>query len=116
MSCKYGTNPTPLATAAVLELLTDFGASKHGDEWRTRDDREDVSHSEVHSVRYFSSDYPDYDWETGHLHLVHTIARLQFVLERRLLRDLAKSAELDRETDTDSPAPTSAENEMGGCG
>ncbi len=100
----------------MLELLTGEGHDKHGDKWKDRSDRYNMSHAEVHKVRYFSEDYPDYDAETGVLHLTHYLANIQFVLERRLLRDLAKSAELDRGTDTDSPVPTSAENEMGGCG
>ncbi len=116
MSCKYGENPTPLATAAVLELLTGQGADKHGDSWMTREDREDMNHHDIHKMKYFSGDYPDYDCDTNGLHLISALARMQLVLERRLRRDLAKSAELDSKTEVDSPVPTSAENEMGGCG
>ena len=97
MSCKCGDNPTPLASKAVLELLTGHGAHKYTDAWRTRSDRYNMSHAEVHKVRYFSEDYPDYDWETGVLHLVHYLANIQFILERRLIKDLATKDELKKD-------------------
>ncbi len=82
------TDPTPRATAAVLALVTGPGADKRDpDEWKTRPDQEDMSHHEVHKVHYFSDDYPDYDAETGVLHLIHARARLDFVIERRLILD-----------------------------
>ncbi len=87
MSCKCGDNPTPLASRAVLELLTGPGAAKHGDSFLTRSDREDMNHAEIHGMKYFSEDYPDYDCDSKVLHLVHYAARILLVLERRLLRD-----------------------------
>lgn len=81
------TDPTPRATAAVIALGAGLGADKHGEAWRTRDDRIDASHANIHEVRYFSEDHTDYDEETGVLHIVHEIQRLKFILERRLIRD-----------------------------
>ncbi len=81
------TDPTPRATAAVLHLVTGHGAAKHGDDWKTDSDRESMSHVETHKVHYFDPDWPDREVESGQLHLVHMIAGLNFVLERRLILD-----------------------------
>ena len=87
------TDPTPRTTAAVLALVAGIGDDKHADTWRDRSDQVDMSHFEVHKVHYFSEDYPDYDAETGVLHLIHACARLKFVIERRLIRDEVRAAE-----------------------
>ena len=85
------TDPTPRATAAVIALGSGLGHDKHGDDWKQRDDdREDRSHAEIHKVHYYG-DYPDYDMESGVLHIVHEIQRLKFCLERRLIRDEARA-------------------------
>ena len=107
MSCKCGTNPTILASNAVLELLTGTGAKKHADKWKTRSDQDDMNHAEIHKVKYFSDDYPDYDHETGTLHLVHMIARLQFVLQRRMMRDLYGADAFDEDPEDKSPVEAS---------
>jgi hypothetical protein len=71
----------------VLALLNGQGAAKHGNSWMERDDRIDMSHADIHRVRYFDEDWPDHDAESGELHLTHAIARELLVLERRLMRD-----------------------------
>ena len=94
------TDPTPRATAAVLALVNGPGADKRDpDEWKTRSDQEDMSHHEVHKVHYFSDDYPDYDAETGVLHLIHARARLDFVIERRLILDEERAAQVGNHGD-----------------
>jgi len=93
------TDPTPRTNAAVLELVAGHGDEKHGDDWRDRPDQIDMSHFEVHKVHYFSEDYPDYDADTGVLHLLHARARLDFVIERRLIRDEERAAESGTETE-----------------
>ena len=92
------TDPTPRATAAVLHLVTGHGAEKHGDDWKTDSDRESMSHVEMHKVRYFSPDWPDSEAESSQLHLVHMIAGLKFILERRLIRDGERAAPSDDST------------------
>ncbi len=86
-------DPTPLAIAAVLELLNGNGAAKHGDAWKTRDDRIDMSHAEMHHVRYWDPDWPDYDHHNNALHLTSDIARRLLVLEKRLMRDEKRANE-----------------------
>ncbi len=90
MSCNCK-QPVPHAVDAVLTLLNGNGAAKHGDAWKTRVDRIDMSHAKMHEVRYFDPDWPDYDQSNGALHLTSDIARRLLVLERRLLRDKAKA-------------------------
>jgi len=93
--------PTPLAYQALRDLAQGFGHRKNADAWKTRDDREDMSHAEVHSRHYWSDDYPDYDPSNdGALHLTADIQRRMFVLERRLMRD-ANAAKLTPKHDND---------------
>ncbi len=91
-------DPTPRATAAVIALGAGPGHEKHGDKWRTRDFRVDMSHANMHEVHYFDPDWPDRDSETGHYHITHEIQRLKFVLERRLILDEARAVHLGDST------------------
>jgi hypothetical protein len=70
--------------AAEIDAVLRFGADKHGDAWKTRDDAEDARHSAAHVEDCLRYRALSHDPETKRHHLAHAICRLSFILEREL--------------------------------
>ena len=77
-------DPIPHVIEGLLRVLNGEGAKKHGDEWKTRDERYEMSHALMHELRAADPERCQHD-ETGELHELKAFCNRALRLERIMI-------------------------------